>query len=92
MAHRQRKRGNLMIPATNPKAWEAVTGFTANIKAVVERLNKLAGYFPESKEHLIAVAARTEAECDATMKFLLAEALGGGMNDEPVTDYKRRHQ
>jgi cytochrome c556 len=66
-----------MMPVTNPKAWEAVTGFTANIKAAVERLNKLAGYFPESKDHLIAVAARIEAECDATMKFLLAEALAG---------------
>lgn len=43
----------------------------------VERLNKLAGYFPESKDHLIAVAARIEAECDATMKFLLTEALAG---------------
>jgi cytochrome c556 len=66
-----------MMPVTNPKAWEAVTGFTANIKAAVERLNKLAGYFPESKDHLIAVVARIEAECDATMKFLLAEALAG---------------
>jgi hypothetical protein len=66
-----------MMPVTNPKAWEAVTGFTANIKAAVERLNELAGYFPESKDHLIAVAARIEAECDATMKFLLAEALAG---------------
>ena len=66
-----------MMPVTNPKAWEAVTGFTANIKAAVERLNKLAGYFPESKDHLIAVAARIEAECDATMKFLLAGALAG---------------
>ncbi len=35
------------------------------------------GYFPESKDHLIAVAARIEAECDAKMKFLLAEALAG---------------
>ncbi len=66
-----------MMPVTNPKAWEAGTGFTANIKAAVERLNKLAVYFPESKDHLIAVAARIEAECDETMKFLLAEALGG---------------
>ena len=65
-----------MMPVTNPKAWEAVTGFTANIKAAVERLNKLAG-FPESKDHLIAVAAQIEAECDATMKFLLAGALAG---------------
>jgi hypothetical protein len=54
-----------MMPVTNPKAWEAVTGFTGNIKAAVERLNKLAGYFPESKDHLIAVAARIEAECVA---------------------------
>jgi len=35
------------------------------------------GYFPESKDHLIAVAARIEAECDATMTFLLAEAFAG---------------
>jgi len=48
---------------TNPKAWEVLTGFTANIKAAVERLNKQVGYFPESKDHLIAVAARIEAGC-----------------------------
>ena len=65
------------MPVTNPKVWEAVTGFTMNVKAAVERLNKLAGYFPESKDHLIPVAARIEAECAATMKFLLAEALAG---------------
>jgi hypothetical protein len=51
-----------MMPVTNPKAWEAVTGFAANIKAAVEHLNKLAGYFPETKDHLIAVAARIEAD------------------------------
>jgi hypothetical protein len=52
-----------MMPVTNPKAWEAFTGFTANIKAAVERLNKLAGYFPGSKDHLIVVAARIGAGC-----------------------------
>ena len=39
-----------MMPVTNPKAWEAATGFTANIKAAVERLNKLAPViFPRAK-------------------------------------------
>jgi hypothetical protein len=38
-----------MMPVTNPKAWDAVTGFTATIKATVERLNEPAGYFPESQ-------------------------------------------
>ena len=54
------------MPVTNSKAWEAVTGFIANIKAAVEGLNKLSGYLPESKDHLIAVTARIEAGCDAT--------------------------
>ncbi len=69
--------GEAQRPMTNPKAWEAITGFTANIKAGVERLNKLADYFPESKDQLAAVAARIEAECNSTMKSLLAEALAG---------------
>ena len=34
-----------MMPVTNPKAREAVTGFT--IQAVFERLNKPAGCLPE---------------------------------------------
>ena len=41
---------------------------------------RVTGYFHESKDHLIAVAARIEAECDAKMKFLLAEALAGVEN------------
>jgi hypothetical protein len=61
------KRGDpLIVPVTNSKAWEAVTGFIANTKAAVEGLNKLSGYLPESKDHLIAVTARIEAGCDAT--------------------------
>lgn len=72
--------GEAQRPITNPKAWETITGFTANIKAGVERLNKLANYFPESKDHLAGVAARIEAECNQTMEFLLAEALTGRGN------------
>jgi len=37
------------MQVTNPKAWEAITGFTANIKAAVERLNKLAVIFLRAK-------------------------------------------
>jgi hypothetical protein len=43
-------------------------------RRTIEQAGRL---FPESQDHLIAVAARIEAECDATMKFLLAEALAG---------------
>ena len=32
----RRKRRSMM----NPKTWETITGFTANVKAAVERLNK----------------------------------------------------
>ena len=39
-----------MMPVTNPKGWEAVTGFTGNIKAAVERQFEKAtsngGFFP----------------------------------------------
>ena len=52
-----------MMPVTNPKAWKAVAGSTANIKATVKRLNKLASHFRENKDHLITVAARIEAGC-----------------------------
>lgn len=69
--------GEAQRPMTNPKAWEAITGFTANIKAAVERLNKFANYFPESKKQFAAVAVRIEAECNSTMKSLLVEALAG---------------
>ena len=72
--------GEAQRPITNPKAWETITGLTANIKAGVERLNKLAIYFPESKDHLAGMAARIEAECNQTMEFLLAEALTGRGN------------
>ncbi|MGA9672551.1 MAG: hypothetical protein WBQ94_25270 [Terracidiphilus sp.] len=61
----------------NPKAWETISGFTANAKAATERLGKLGVYFPENKQQLAATAARIEAECGATMKSLLTEALTG---------------
>jgi len=59
----------------NPKAWETINGFTANVKAATERLNKLGVHFPENKQQLTEAAARIEAVCDATMKSLLTEAL-----------------
>lgn len=61
----------------NPKAWETINGFAANAKAATERLGKLGVYFPESRQQLAAAAARIEAECDATIKSLLTEALTG---------------
>ncbi len=61
----------------NPKAWETINGFTANVKAATERLNKLVIHFPENKPQLTEAAARIEAECNATIKSLLTEALTG---------------
>jgi len=61
----------------NPKAWETINGFAANAKAATERLGELDVYFPENKQQLVEAAARIEAECDATMKSLLTEALTG---------------
>jgi hypothetical protein len=58
----------------NPKTWETITGFTANVKAAIGRLNKLAVHFPENKRQVTEAAARIEAECDGIMKSLLAEA------------------
>jgi hypothetical protein len=62
----------------NPKTWETITGFTANVKAAIERLNKLAAHFPESMQQLTEAAARIETECDGIMKSLLAEAFARG--------------
>ena len=59
----------------NPKAWETITGFTANVKAAVDELNQLADHFPENTELLTGAAARIEAEGDGVMKSLLAEAF-----------------
>jgi hypothetical protein len=59
----------------NPKTWETITGFTANVKAAIERLNKLAAHFPENTRQLSEAAARIETECDGVMKSLLAEAF-----------------
>jgi hypothetical protein len=61
----------------NPKAWETINGFTANVKAATERLNKLAVHFPENTQQLNETAARIESECNATMRSLLTEALTG---------------
>jgi hypothetical protein len=66
-----------MQSVMNPKAWETINGFAANAKAATERLGELGVYFPESKQHLTEAAARIETECDATIKFLLTEALTG---------------
>jgi hypothetical protein len=59
----------------NPKTWETITGFTANVRAAIERLNKLAAHFPENTQQLTEAAVRIEAECDGIMKSLLAEAF-----------------
>src|ERR1700679_964815 len=61
----------------NPKTWDTLTGFTANVKATIERLNKLAAHFPENTQQLTEAAVRIEAECDGIMKSLLAEAFAG---------------
>jgi hypothetical protein len=66
-----------MQSVMNPKAWETISGFTANARAATERLGKLGVYFPQNKQQLADAAARIEAECDATMKSLLTEALTG---------------
>lgn len=59
----------------NPKTWETITGFTANVKAATERLNQLADHFPANTQQLTEAATRIETECDGIMKSLLAEAL-----------------
>jgi len=58
----------------NPKTWETITGFTANVRAAIGRLNKLTVHFPENKRQVTEAAARIEAECDGIMRSLLAEA------------------
>ena len=59
----------------NPKTWETITAFTANVRAAIERLNKLAAHFPENTQQLTEASVRIEAECDGIMKSLLAEAF-----------------
>jgi hypothetical protein len=61
----------------NPKTWETITGFTTNVRAAIERLNKLAAHLPENTQQLTQAAVRIEAECDGIMKSLLAEAFAG---------------
>jgi hypothetical protein len=74
----------------NPKTWETITGFTANVRAAIGRLNKLTVHFPENKRQVTEAAARIEAECDGIMRSLLAEAsasveakLGGSGGGPP---------
>ena len=62
----------------NPETWETITGFTANVKATIERLNKLAAHFPENTQQLSEAASRIETECDSIMKSLMAEAFARG--------------
>ena len=61
----------------NPKAWETINGLTANVKAATKRLDELGVHFPENRQQLTEAAARIEAECNATMKSVLTEALTG---------------
>jgi hypothetical protein len=61
----------------NSKTWETITGFTTNVKAAMEELNKLAAHFPENTQQLTEAAARIETECDGILKSLLAEAFAG---------------
>lgn len=60
--------------ATQPGVPSA-TRTRANVKAAIERLNKLATHFPENRQQLTESAARIEPECDGIMKSLLAEAF-----------------
>jgi len=77
------------VPDDESESLGAITDFAAYINAAIERLNKLASYFPESKDQLAEVAMRIKAEHDRTMKFLLAETLTsvegkvGGSGGEP---------
>jgi hypothetical protein len=77
------------VPDDESEGLGAITDFAAYINAAIERLNKLASYFPESKDQLAEVAVRIKAERDRTMKFLLAETLTsvkgkvGGSGEEP---------
>jgi hypothetical protein len=61
----------------NPKAWETINSLTANVKAATKWLDELGVHFPENKPQLTEAAARIEAECNATIKSLLTEALTG---------------
>jgi hypothetical protein len=61
----------------NPKAWETINSLTANVKAATKWLDELGVHFPENKPQLTDAAARIEAECNATIKSLLTEALNG---------------
>jgi hypothetical protein len=79
----------------NPKTWETITGFTANVRAAIERLNKLAAHFPENTQQLTEASARIETECDCIVKSLLAEAFAcveaksGSPGGEPLSGADR---
>jgi len=66
-----------MMQTMDPKAWETIIGFTANVKAATQRLSNLSEHFPESKQHLTEAAVQIEEVGRATIKSLLTEALTG---------------
>ena len=55
-----------MMRVANPKAWEAVRGLLQVSKPLrmIEQADRL---FPQSKDHLIRVDARIEAECPVAL-------------------------
>jgi hypothetical protein len=81
----------------NPKTWEMIAGFTANVQAAIERLNKMAAQFPENTQQLTEAPARIETECDGIMKSLLAGAFArvetklGGPRGGPPGGADRTH-
>jgi hypothetical protein len=61
----------------NPKAWEAISGFTGDVEAATERLEKLIAFFPENGKRISETSAQLNAECAGIIKSLLTEALAG---------------
>ena len=69
-------KGDVML-TMNPKAWEMINGFSANVRTATQRLNNLSEHFPESKQQLTEAAVQIESVGRATIKSLMTEALTG---------------
>jgi hypothetical protein len=66
----------------NPKAYELIAAYAANMAAAADRLHKLANHFPQNKQSLLEEAMRIQADRAGALKSLLLEGSATEADEE----------
>jgi hypothetical protein len=66
----------------NPKAYELIAAYAANMAAAADRLHKLANHFPENKQLLLEEAKRIQVDRAGALKSLLLEGSATEAGEE----------